>query len=229
MTAVTAIDIVFDVICPWCYIGKRRLERALAARPEVAAEVYWRPFLLNPDMPAEGMERGLYLTRKFGGAERASRVYEAVSAAGALDGIAFAFDRIPRTPSTVESHRLARYAHERGGGRLQDRVVEALFRAYFVDGRDIGARDVLLDLAEASGLAAAEVRDYLDSGRDIETIHAENLRAHRLGINGVPCFTVNAQFAVAGAQEPAVFLRLFDLAAAGPRPASVPDPAARLA
>ena len=202
------IDIISDVICPWCFIGKRRLEKALALRPELGAEIIWRPFQLNPDMPAEGMERQAYLAAKFGGNVHADRIYANVSEAGATVDIPFAFDRIRRTPNTRDAHRLIRYA---AGEAEADRMVEALFRAYFIDGRDIGDRAVLAEVAGEVGLDAQETADWLASPAELEQVIADDRGARRLGINAVPCFIFERQYAVSGAQEPEFFLPVFDL------------------
>jgi predicted DsbA family dithiol-disulfide isomerase len=202
------IDIISDVICPWCFIGKRRLEKALALRPELGAEIIWRPFQLNPDMPAEGMERQAYLAAKFGGNVHADRIYANVSEAGATVDIPFAFDRIRRTPNTRDAHRLIRYA---AGEAEADRTVEALFRAYFIDGRDIGDRAVLAEVAGEVGLDAQETAEWLASPAELEQVIADDRGARRLGINAVPCFIFERQYAVSGAQEPEFFLPVFDL------------------
>ncbi len=201
------IEIVFDTICPWCFIGHRRLTRALAARPDLDVELNWRPFLLNPDMPAAGMSRTEYFARKFGSEYRARRVYDAIAEAGKDEDIPFAFERIRRTPNTVESHRLVQWA----SGPQQTRLVERMFDAYFLEGEDLGDRITLVVLAKEVGLDQEAAAAYLDSEANIDLIHAENLRAHRAGISGVPCFTLNSRYAIAGAQEPEVFLRMFDL------------------
>jgi predicted DsbA family dithiol-disulfide isomerase len=202
------IDIVSDVICPWCFIGKRRLEKALALRPELAVAITWRPFQLNPDMPAEGMERKAYIAAKFGGGAQADRIYANVADVGAGVGIPFAFDRIQRTPNTRDAHRLIRWAAAHGQA---DAVVESLFRAYFIDGRDIGDHATLADVAGAAGLDAAEARQWLGGPADIEPVLAEDRSARRLGINAVPCFIFDRNYAVSGAQEPEFFLPIFDL------------------
>ena len=202
------IDIVSDVICPWCFIGKRRLEKALSLRPELAVAITWRPFQLNPDMPAEGMERKAYIAAKFGGGAQADRVYANVADVGAGIGIPFAFDRIQRTPNTRDAHRLIRWAAAHGRA---DPVVEGLFRAYFIDGRDIGDHATLADIAGAAGLDAAEARRWLGGPADIEPVLAEDRSARRLGINAVPCFIFDRNYAVSGAQEPEFFLPIFDL------------------
>ncbi len=203
------LDIYSDVICPWCFIGKRRLERALRMRPQPGLALHWRAFQLNPGMPPEGMDRHAYLEAKFGGLERARRMFEMVRAAGASEGIDFAFDRIRRTPNTLNAHRLVRFAASRG---LQAPLLDALFTAYFIDGRDIGSARVLIDIAAAAGLERAAVRVYLQTDADMETVLGEDRIARRLGISGVPCFVFNGRFALSGAQEPEALFQLFDLA-----------------
>lgn len=202
------IDIVSDVVCPWCYIGKRRLQKALALRPALAAEITWRPFQLNPDMPPGGMDRQVYLAAKFGAAAHSERLHGTIAEAGASAGIAFAFDRIRRTPNTRDAHRLIRYATAEGHA---DALVEALFRAYFVEGRDIGDRAVLAEIAGENGLDAEEAQTWLESPSEIEQILADDRNARRLGINAVPCFIFERHYAVSGAQEPEFFLPVFDL------------------
>jgi predicted DsbA family dithiol-disulfide isomerase len=206
------IDIVSDVICPWCFIGKRRLEKALARRPDVAADFTWRPFQLNPDMPAEGMPRQDYLAAKFGGAQHAGRIYGAIAEAGASVGIAFAFDRIRRTPNTRNAHRLIRHAERHGRA---DALVDGLFRAYFTEGRDLGDRATLAEIANEAGLDREEAAGFLDTDTDLAEMLAEDRGARRLGINAVPCFIVENQYAISGAQEPEFFLPIFDLAQNG--------------
>ena len=151
------VDIVSDAICPWCFIGKRRFEQALAQAPkDVEVLVAWRPYQLNPDMPPEGMDRKAYLATKFGGDARADQIYQRVREAGQTVGIEFDFRGIPRTPNTINAHRLIGVAGRTG---KQDAVVEALFRAYFLDGRDIGDRDVLAAAAATAGLDEKTIRD----------------------------------------------------------------------
>ncbi|MBM3584215.1 MAG: DsbA family oxidoreductase [Alphaproteobacteria bacterium] len=205
------IDIFSDVICPWCYVGKRRLERALAARTDVPAVVRWRAFLLNPDMPPEGMDRRAYIERKFGSAVRARDLYAAIEEVGGLEGIDFAFDRIRRTPSTVKAHRIIGHAEP---GAPQDALVESLFRAYFTDGRDIGDDAVLLEVAGDAGLNPATVSAALDGDEGDRAVRGDNALAHAMGIGGVPCFIVDGRYAIAGAQEPEVMQRLIEGVAA---------------
>lgn len=203
------LDIYSDTICPWCFVGKRRLERALAMRPNAALTIRWRAFQLNPGMPAEGMARDDYLEVKFGGPERASRIYEAVRMAGESEGIDFAFDRIRRTPNTFDSHRLLRHALDAG---RQTELLETMFQAYFLEGADIGSTPVLLACAERAGLDPAEAERFLIGDGEGEATLAEDRLARRQGINGVPCFIFNGRFALSGAQPPEALLQLFDLA-----------------
>ena len=205
------IDIIFDTVCPWCYIGKKRLEMALSMRPQIKAKPNWRPFLLNPEMPPEGIDRTAYLVKKFGSESRVGRIYGAIGEAGQSVEIDFAFERIGKTPNSVDSHRLVRFAHDRG---LAGEVVEALFVEFFINGRDIGDLRVLTKIGADIGLDAKEVDAYLNSDADVRTIYDDNVRAHRLGINGVPSFAFNEKFVISGAQEPQVLARMLDAALA---------------
>ncbi len=202
------IDIYSDVICPWCYIGKRRLERALSERPQDDLTLQWRAFQLNPDMPAQGMDRQLYLQLKFGSAASAERIYREIKAVGEEEDLAFTFDAIRRTPNTIECHRLVRFAGMHG---RQDAVVEALFRAYFLDGQDIGATVVLMDVAEGAGLDPAETQAFLDSDLEAEAVRAEDQEARRAGLQGVPTFIINGKYALSGAHLPEVLHQMFDI------------------
>lgn len=199
------IDIVSDAICPWCYIGKRRLERALAQIPAGSVEVGWRPFQLNPDMPREGMDRQEYLRLKFG-AKGGGKTYEAVEAAGREEGIPFNFSGIKRTPSTLDAHRLIRFAERIG---RQDEIVEAVFRAYFIDGLNIGDRETLVSIAAALGIDEQPVRAYLTSDEDEAQVRAEDEFARKIGIHGVPCFIIERKYAISGAQPPEAFIGAF--------------------
>jgi len=201
------LDIFSDTICPWCYVGKRRLARALAARPQPKLSLRWRAFQLNPAMPIEGMTRQRYIEAKFGSADRAKRIYDAVIAVGATEGIDFDFDAIRRTPNTLASHRLLRKAAQIG---RQDELLDGLFAAYFVEGRDIGDKAVLAEIAEEAGIPDAE--QFLAGVEGAEEVRDEDAFARRHGINGVPCFIFNSRFLLSGAQEPESFFQLFDLA-----------------
>jgi predicted DsbA family dithiol-disulfide isomerase len=202
------IDVVSDVICPWCYIGKRRLTSALQQRPEVGAEILWHPFQLNPDMPPEGMARERYIAAKFGGGQHAGRVYQNVTDVGATVGIPFHFERIKVTPNTRDAHRLIRLATETGDA---DPVVEALFNAYFIEGRDIGDAETLATIAAEAGLDGEDAARFLASRDGAEEVLAEDMSARRIGINAVPCFIFERKYVVSGAQEPEFFFPLFDL------------------
>jgi predicted DsbA family dithiol-disulfide isomerase len=205
-----SVEIVYDLICPWCYLGVRRLLRTFRRRPDLLFDLSWRPFLLNPDMPRSGMARSDYVIRKFGGEERAKRLYASITDLGRREGVGFAFDRIRRTPSSVDAHRLVRYAARFDRA---DAMVEALFSVHFSEGYDIGDHAVLIAIANACGLDPVDAKAFLDSDQEADSVHADNLRAHRLGINGVPCFVIGGRHAIAGAQEPEVIERLLDVAA----------------
>ncbi len=204
-----SIEVVHDLVCPWCYLGVRRLLRTLRRRPDLTFELLWRPFLLNPDMPRGGMTRSEYVVRKFGGEDRARRLYASIAEIAQGEGLNFRFERIRRTPSSVDAHRLVRWAARHGEATA---LVEALFAAHFIEGQDIGDPHVLAGIAAASGLDPAAARAFLDSDQEAEMVHAENLRAHRLGINGVPCFVIGGRHAISGAQEAEVIERLIDVA-----------------
>ena len=215
------IDIVSDTVCPWCFIGKRRIEKALSGPDAPKPEIAWHPFQLNPDMPAGGMDRSTYLAMKFGGPARALRTYAMIADAAASEDLHLRFDAIRRTPNTVDSHRLIDYAAERGA---QDAVVEALFRAYFESGADIGDRTALAEIAEACGLDGAAARAWLDGDSGAEQVRDRDRRFRAMGIQGVPFFIVDGRYAVSGAQDAEVFRQVF---AAADR--NDPAPAAELA
>jgi len=211
------VDVISDVICPWCYIGKRRLDKAisaLAGRHEV--RVRWHPFQLNPQMPGGGMDRRAYRTAKFGSWERSQALDSQVAAAGAREGLVFAFERMKRTPNTLDAHRLIRLAGREG---TQNAVVEALFRAYFTEGRDVGDRQTLLDVVDGAGLGRGRAEAELDAEDGLAAIRAEEEQAHRLGVQGVPFFVVNGGVALSGAQEPGAFLEAFEQASDVPEAA----------
>ncbi len=197
--ALSRIDVVSDAVCPWCWIGKRHLEGALARLADEGErfEVHWRPFQLNPDMPPGGVERAAYRAAKFGSAERSRELDAQVAAAGAAAGLEFRFDRQGRTPNTVDAHRLIRHAGAIGGPARQDAVVEALFRAYFRDGRDIGDAAVLAAVASEAGLEDAAA--VLASGGGAAEVREEDAGFRRLGISGVPSFALAGHVLFSGA------------------------------
>jgi predicted DsbA family dithiol-disulfide isomerase len=196
------IDIYSDVVCPWCYVGKRCLERALK---QVGSDVRvtWRPFQLNPTMPKEGMDRTAYLEAKFGSLEAFWQLEEHVLTAGAEERIAFAFDKITRTPNTFLAHRLIWRAGQQG---CQDAMVDSLFRGYFEKGVDIGSPVALAQLAEQAGLHAEQ---FLSSDEGVAEVRAEEAAGHRRGIRSVPHFVLNGTYAVSGAQPPDRFVAAF--------------------
>ena len=201
------LDILSDPICPWCLIGKAQLERALEARPDHPFVIEWHPFQLNPDMPPEGMDRRAYLEEKFGGKERAVQIYARIAQNAEAAGVAINFEGINRTPNTLDSHRLIHWAGIEGA---QHRVVSSLMKAYFQEGRDIGDRDVLADIADSAGLDAAVIRKLLDSPADADDIRARDQAAREMGVNAVPTFIVAGKHAVPGAQPTEVWLKVID-------------------
>jgi len=198
------IEIYSDVVCPWCFIGKRRLEQALeAAEFADRAEIAWRPFQLNPTMPKSGMDRRTYLEAKFGGAGARRAMEERVAKAGEADGIAFTFERIERTPNTFDAHRLLWFAQQHG---KQNDLAEALFHAYFSEGRDIGSKETLVNVAAEAGFDREATRRFLGSAAGVEEVRAEEAAGHRMGIRGVPYFVLNGGHAISGAQPLAIFV-----------------------
>lgn len=207
------LDILSDPICPWCYIGKAQLDRALATRPGHPFAVQWHPFQLNPDMPPEGMDRQAYLEAKFGGRQGAVQAYLPVAEHAEAAGLSIAFDRIGRTPNTLDAHRLIHWAGIEG---RQTAVVSALFRAYFNEGRDIGDRETLAAIAGEAGLDAAMTAQLLSTDADTDDVRARDAHARERGVTGVPTFIVGQRHVVRGAQPADFWEQVIDeLAAAG--------------
>jgi predicted DsbA family dithiol-disulfide isomerase len=217
------IDVISDVVCPWCFIGKRNLERALeawrATHPDETPTVSWHPFQLNPQLPASGVPRKQYLEKKFGGPERARETYARVSAAGKRAGIDFAFDAIQVQPNTIDAHRLLHYAAEHG---RQDEMAEAIFRRYFVEGADLSSKETLAEIAQQAGMNRDVVAAYLASDADRALIEDQDRRARAIGVEGVPYFIFNQRLALSGAQPPEVIVEAMEKAreelAATPQP-----------
>ncbi len=192
------IDIVSDVMCPWCYIGKRRMEKALELAPDVPVTVQWRPFQLDGTLPAEGKDRQQYLNEKFGGAVQARAIYTRIEEAGRLEGIPFEFDKITKSPNTLDCHRLLRWAVRDG---VQNELSEELFRLYFIEGADLTRSDTLVQAAKTVGMEADKVAELLQSTADAEETKEEIQAAHQMGITGVPCFIVDNRYALMGAES----------------------------
>ena len=193
------IDVVSDVVCPWCFIGKHRLEKALALTPDIPVEVHWRPYFLNDWIPREGMSREQYLTTKFGSPERYKGIAQRVGAAAAEEGLVYAADKMKRQPNTLDCHRLIRWAE--GIGKAAE-MKQRLMDLYFTEGADLTNRAVLVQAASDVGLGPEDVRAALDSDQDVAQVEAEALSAKEAGIEGVPCFIFGGKFAVSGAQSP---------------------------
>jgi predicted DsbA family dithiol-disulfide isomerase len=194
----TRIDIVSDAICPWCYIGKRQLERALAtlAQEGLSFQVHWNPFQLNPDMPKEGRDRAAYRVWKFGSAEKAAALDQRITDAAASVGLAFRTDLMTRTPNTIDAHRLIWFSGQHGA---QDAVMEAVFKAYFVEGRDIGEHAVLADCAVAAGLERQDVVDFLAGDLADREMREADQAARQAGVSGVPSFFLDGYSLFSGA------------------------------
>jgi predicted DsbA family dithiol-disulfide isomerase len=197
------VDVISDVACPWCFIGMKRLEHAIAMAPEVEVAVRWRPYQLDPTIPADGLDRKAYMEAKFGNSGRLQTAHDRLVELGRDAGIAFAFDRIERSPNTLDAHRLIRWA---GGSdeAAQGRIVRRLFKAYFEEGRDIGSHEVLTELAGEAGMDAALVETLLATDADRDAVRGEIETASRMGVTGVPCFLLDGRYAVVGAQDTAV-------------------------
>src|SRR6266404_8882054 len=206
------IDVISDTVCPWCFIGKRRLMRAMAMRPNIAFDVRWRPYRLDPTVPKSGLDRQAYMRAKFGDDPmKIVEMHKLIVQEGAKDGIEFDFAAIARRPDTLDSHRLIRWAQAAG---VQDEVVERLFIAYFENGEDIGDIRVLADIADLCGMDGVEVAQMLDSDTDAALVTREDQIAHEMGVTGVPAMIFGGKLAVSGAREPEVLVSVIDRVAA---------------
>ncbi len=201
------LDILSDPICPWCYIGKTLLGQALAQRPSHPFEIQWHPFQLNPDMPADGMDRHTYLETKFGGRDGALKAYAPVIEHAQAAGLDLDLGKIQRTPNTLNAHRLIHWSGIEG---KQNRAVDALFAAYFEEGRDIGDAEVLGDIADGIGMDASVVMRLLQTESDIEDIRRRDAQAREMGVTSVPTFIVAGKHAVPGAQQPDLWVKVID-------------------
>jgi len=191
-----SIDVVSDVICPWCFLGKRRLDKALELIPDIKAEINFRPFFLDPTIPSEGLDRHEYMSAKFG-EERLKTIHDPLIKAGKEDGVPYHFDKITRTPNTMDAHRLLRWAKIEG---KQPEIAEALFMAYWSEGRDVGDRQVLADIAAAHGMNRDKVLNALGTDQDKNDVLMETKQAQQMGVTGVPTYIINQKYGVVGAQ-----------------------------
>ncbi len=207
------IDVVSDVVCPWCFIGKHHLDHALqlwhAEQPQCAVSVRWHPFFLNPDTPEGGEPYRPFLEKKFGGPEKLAEIWQRVSAAGRTAGIEFAFEKIELRANTLNAHRLIHHAQRVGAdGTAVNKLIEGLFAAQFLEGRHLGDRAVLADVAGESGMERDAVQAYLDSAEDADEVRTAAGEMHRMGIGGVPFFIFNKKLAASGAQPPEALLKV---------------------
>lgn len=207
------IDVYADVVCPWCYVGERRLDKALAERPDLAVEKRWRPFQLRPEMPETGLPWREFALDKFGGEENMKRAFAHVAAAGGPDGVRFDFDRVASAPNTVDAHRLI--LHARGRGR-EWKMADALFRGYFAEGRNLNDPEDLTLMAREAGLAPDGTRTLLSGRSGIEEVWESQRTAAKLGVGSVPFHVIDGRYAVSGGQPSDVWLRTFDAIEADP-------------
>jgi predicted DsbA family dithiol-disulfide isomerase len=211
------IDVVSDVVCPWCFIGKHRLEAALKLKPDIPVEVHWRPYFLNDWIPREGISRADYLTTKFDSPERYKGIAQRVSQAAAAEGLTYAMDKIKSQPNTLDCHRLIRWAE--GIGKAAE-MKQKLMDLYFTDGADLTDRETLVKAATAVGLDASQVREALASDKDVVQVEQDAQAAKETGIDGVPCFIFGGKFAVSGAQTPEYLADAIERAASAERDAA---------
>lgn len=197
------VDVISDVVCPWCYLGQKRLDKAIAALPGVDVKVSWRPYQLDPTVPPEGKDRKAYMLAKFGDLGRIEAAHERLKELGTAEGIAYDFDAIKVAANTLNAHRLIHWAGQEGA-ETQDRVVRALFADYFERGRNIGDAAVLVEAAREAGMDGAVVETLLPGDADRDVVQDEIGQASRMGVSGVPCFVLGGKYAVSGAQEVAV-------------------------
>ncbi|MBL4892651.1 MAG: DsbA family oxidoreductase [Rhizobiaceae bacterium] len=211
MTKKLTIDVISDVMCPWCYIGKQNLDKAIASMPDLDVEVTWRPYQLDPTLPKEGMDRQKYLSDKFGGQAEADSRYENVKNAGTNVGIDFDFKAMKVSPNTLDAHRVIRWAGGIGT-EVQNKLVRRLFELFFLEGGHIGNDGVLVDAAIHAGMDGDLVRELLASDRDKTEVQQEIAQAQQMGVTGVPCFVIDQKFAVTGAQPPDALTQAFQQA-----------------
>ena len=204
------IDIYADIACPWCYVGRAHLKDALAQRPDLDVTLQWRPFQLQPDMPAEGRDFRTVLEQKFGGWDRAERMFERIQQMGTEDGLTFNFDAIEVAPNTADAHRLILWAENEQGPATGDALATALFRAYFTDGRNVSDHAVLADCADETGFDGDDAREMLDGDAYADAVRESQQQAQRRGITGVPCYVFDDRQALTGAQPVDAFLKVFD-------------------
>lgn len=195
-----SVDVVSDVVCPWCYIGQKRLDKAVAALPDITVDIRWRPFQLDPTIPPEGKDRKDYMLAKFGSEERLREIHARMVPLGEAEGIDFDFGAIRVSPNTLDAHRVIRWAGT-SGGEVQGRLVRNLFQLYFEKGVNVGDHSVLVEAARDSGMDAAVVEALLPTDADRDAVSAEAATASEMGITGVPCFLLESKYAVMGAQD----------------------------
>jgi predicted DsbA family dithiol-disulfide isomerase len=200
-----SVDVVSDVVCPWCFIGQKRLDKAIEALPDIDVHVRWRPFQLDPTIPAGGIDRKQYMMSKFGSEERLKEIHARVEQLGADEGIEFDFDAITVSPNTIDAHRVIRWSAAQGE-KAQNTVARRLFQLYFEQGKNVGDHEVLIDAVRDAGLDAAPIEVLLATDADHAEVSTEAATASQMGITGVPCFLLESKYAVMGAQDVATLV-----------------------
>lgn len=213
--ALVKIDIISDVVCPWCYLGKARLEQALVAMPDVEAEISWRPYMLDPSIPPLGVDRKTYMEAKFGSGPRLGEIHQQLVDLGKEVGITYNFDDIKIAPNTLDAHRMIRWAAQAGAG-IQNKLVDRLFQLYFTEGKDIGDHQVLLDVGKEVGMDVSVLEALMPTHAEEGGVIEEIATAKKLGVTGVPCFVINQKYAVSGAQTPGILYEAIKNAIAPP-------------
>jgi predicted DsbA family dithiol-disulfide isomerase len=196
------VDVISDAVCPWCFVGQKRLDKAVQSLPGIDVAIHWRPFQLDPTIPPEGKDRKEYMRAKFGDGDRLGQIHARLEETGRAEGIAFDFDAIKVSPNTLDAHRLIRWAASAGDG-VQGKIARRLFQLYFEEGRNIGDHEVLIGAARESGMDEAVARTLLATDADKKEVMAEIATASRMGVTGVPCFLIEGRYAVMGAQDTA--------------------------
>lgn len=217
------IDVISDVVCPWCFVGRKRLQQALNLLPDVEATIRWRPYQLDPNIPAGGKDRKAYMKEKFGSGSRADEIHDQLIKIGEDNDIEFDFDAIEVAPNTLDAHRVIHWAAQAGTTDAQDKLVGELFSLYFEQGQNIGDHKVLVEAASKAGLEAPVIEKLLETDADKQNIRQEIETATRIGVRGVPCFIIDQKYAVMGAQSADVLADAISQAASGFEPGIIED------
>lgn len=217
------IDVISDVVCPWCFVGRKRLQQALNLLPDVEATIHWRPYQLDPTIPASGKDRKTYMREKFGSSARVDEIYDQLIKIGEENDIEFDFDAIKISPNTLDAHRVIHWAAQAGIAEAQDALVGELFSRYFEQGQNIGDHKILVEATAKVGLEAPVIEKLLKTDADKQNIAEEIATATRIGVRGVPCFIIDQKYAVMGAQSADILADAIGQAASGFEPGIIND------